>query len=154
MGGRKKMATTRYSRPVALAIGLVASGAVALAVAVPASASGTPGAKPTQLILKATRSTVAPKHKMSLTATLKSGHQRLANEQTCLQSRTKSSTGSWGPWGACMNLAPTDANGQVQVTGVVPRNGKGTKEQFEVLFGGVSGQYKASHSAIITVTTS
>ncbi|MDA8039577.1 MAG: hypothetical protein M0Z69_10545 [Actinomycetota bacterium] len=148
------MATTKYSRPVALAIGLAASAAAALAIAVPASASGTPGAKPTQLILKATRASIAPKHKMSLTATLKSGHQGLANEQTCLQNRTKTSTGSWGPWGACMNLALTDANGQVQVTGVVPRNGKGTKEQFEVMFPGVSGQYKPSHSAIITVTTS
>ena len=100
------------------------------------------------------KATVAPKHKVSLTVLLKSGNTPLANEQLCLESRTHGTTGGWSSWSSCVNLAAlTNSNGQVVVNGVVPGNKKGVKTQYEVMFSGVTG-YKASHSSVITVTTS
>ncbi|MFZ2058663.1 MAG: hypothetical protein WAV54_14755 [Acidimicrobiales bacterium] len=124
------------------------------AFAIPAFASGKPTAKPTSITLKASKATVAPKHKVSLTATLKSGKSPLADEQLCLQSRTPSTTGGWSSWGSCANFASlTNSKGQVGVNGVVPGNKKGAKTQYEVVFPGATG-YKASHSPVITVTVS
>jgi hypothetical protein len=148
------MSVIRFSRPTVIAAGVLAASVAVAAIATPAGASGQPANKPTSVTLQASRTTVAPMHKVSLTATLRSGKAPLAGQQLCLESRTKSSTTStWGPWGACMALTPTDTTGKTAVTGVVPRNGKGTKEEFEVLFAGATG-YNPSHSAIITVTTS
>ncbi len=124
------------------------------AFATPTFASGKPTAKPTSITLKASKATVAPKHKISLTAKLKSGNTPLANEQLCLKSRTRATAGEWTSWSSCSNLASlTNSTGQVIVNGVAPGNKKGVKTQYEVVFPGVTG-YKASHSSVITVTMS
>ncbi len=148
-----RVSVRRFSRPTVIAAGVLAATLSAAAVATPAGATGTPTNKHTAITLMASRATAAPRHKLTLTATLKSGRTALADESLCLATRTKTATASWGPWGTCMSIGTTDASGQAAVTGVVPRNGKGTKDEFKVFFAGATG-YAPSHSAVITVTTS
>jgi hypothetical protein len=135
------------TRPIALA---VAAALVTGAIASPAWASHSPVRpthdKPTNVVLKAGRSTVAPKHKLSLTATLKSARHRLAGEELWLQTRDAASHKFGNP----IDVGPTDANGQVTVP-VSPGNHKGTKTQYRLVFQGDTG-YKASHSSVITIT--
>ena len=139
------MTTRKAALPIAAAV-------LTAAIAVPAWADHAPAkAKPTHdkstnILLKAAKSTVAPKHKTSLTATLKSAHHRLAGEELWIEERDASTHKFASPIG----IGTTDSNGQVTVP-VVPGNHKGHKEQYRVVFQGDTG-YKASHSAVITVT--
>jgi hypothetical protein len=133
----------RIALPVAAALAIGA-------VAAPAWASHGPARqvpdKATNVVLEAGRSTVAPKHKVSLTATLKSAKHRLAGEELWLESRDAASRRFGNP----VDMGTTDANGQVTVP-VAPGNHKGTKAQYRVVFRADTG-YKGSHSRVITIT--
>jgi hypothetical protein len=118
------------------------------AVAAPSVAAKPTHDKSTNVLLRAARSTVAPKHKVSLTATLKSAKHRLAGEELWLEKRDAGTHKFGNP----VDIGTTDSNGQVTVP-VVPGNHKGAKEQYRVVFQGDTG-YKASHSSVITVTVS
>jgi hypothetical protein len=135
------------TRPIALS---VAAALVTGAIASPAWASHRPARpthdKATELALKAGRSTVAPKHKLSLTATLKSANRRLASEELWLERRDAGTN----KFGDPVDIGPTDANGQFTVP-IAPGNHQGNKTQYRVVFQGDTG-YRASHSSIITVT--
>lgn len=123
----------------------VLAGAVALAgvTAAPALAATTS----TAITLKAAHSTVAPKAKDSLTATLKSGSRRLAGETVQLEKRAAGAR-HW----TTVSSKTTGSKGETTWT-VTPGTRKGQKEQYEVVFAGTKA-YKASHSAVITVTVS
>ncbi len=128
-------------------VGVLAAGLMAApAVAAP---SAKPTVKPTSITLKAAHATTAPKHKVSLTATLKSGKKRLAGETLYLEKRDASTHKFSDPVAI---TTPTDANGQTSVP-VTPGNKKGHKEQYRVVFQGDSA-YNASRSAVITITVS
>ena len=117
-----------------------------------ASTSAKPAVKPTSITLKATHATTAPKHKVSLTATLKAGRKRLEGETLYLEKRD-AATHKFGDPVAIS--APTDANGQTSVP-VTLGNKKGhkdQKEQYRVVFQGDSAD-KASRSGVITITVS
>ena len=122
-------------------------GATALAglSAAPALAATAP--KPTALTLKAAHSSVAPKHKDTLTSTLKSGKTAIKNETVKLERRATGAK-SW----TVVSSKTTDSKGQ-DTWSVVPGSKKGQKEQYEVVFSGTKS-YKASHSSVITVTVS
>jgi 5-hydroxyisourate hydrolase-like protein (transthyretin family) len=122
-------------------------GAVALAGlgVTPALAATAP--KPTSLTLKAAHSSVAPKTKDTLTATLKSGTKPVAGEPVKLEKRAAGAK-SW----TLVSSKTTNAKGQTSWS-VVPGSKKGQKEQYELVFSG-NKSYKASHSSVITVTVS
>ena len=96
------MQTRAVALPVAAAL-------VIGAVATPALASHSPARpahdKATNVVLKAGRSTVAPKHKASLTATLKSANHRVAGEDLWLESRDAASH----KFGNAVDIGATDA---------------------------------------------
>ena len=137
------MRTRRIAAPVAAAL-------VIGSITTPAWAAHSPTRpthdKATNVVLKAGRSTVAPKHKVSLTATLKSAEHRLAGAELWLEARDASTRKFDNP----VDLGATDANGQLTVP-VTPGNHKGAKTQYRVVFQGDVG-HKASHSSVITVT--
>jgi 5-hydroxyisourate hydrolase-like protein (transthyretin family) len=124
----------------------VGASVAAASAAVPAVAA-TPAAKPTTLALKAAHATVAPKHKVSLTATLKSHGKPVVGASVSLESRSAGSRKFGNPVAID---GVTDANGRIVVP-VVPGNKKGHKQQYEVTFAG-DAQHKASHSSVITIT--
>jgi hypothetical protein len=141
--------TRRMTLPLAAAVagGLIAGPALA------AAATTVPAAKPAQarsttVLLKASKSTVAPKHKDTLTATLKSARRAVTGETLYLEKREAGSRKFSNP----IAVGATDANGHVVIS-VVPGNKKGVKEQGRVVFQGDTG-YKSSHSRVITVTVS
>ena len=102
--------------------------------------------KSTSVLLRAARATVAPKHKVSLTATLKSAKGHLAGQELWLEQRDAGTHKFGNP----VDLGVTDPDGQVAVP-VVPGNHQGDKQQYRVVFQGATG-YKASHSSVITIT--
>jgi hypothetical protein len=126
---------------------LAAGSTVAAALATTSAVAATPAARPTSLTLKAAHAAVAPKHKISLTATLKSSGKPVAGETLYLVSRTAGSKKFGNPVAID---SVTDANGRLTVP-VIPGNKKGHKQQYEVTFTG-DAQHKASHSSVITVT--
>jgi hypothetical protein len=142
MEDRMPNRTLSVSIATALAAGLLAGPAVAAGAAKPTHD------KATNILIRAAKSTVAPKHKTTLTATLKSAKHRLAGEELWLEQRDKGTH----KWGAPVDMGTTDSNGQVAVP-VTPGNHKGTKEQYRVVFQGDTG-YRASHSSLITITVS
>jgi len=125
----------------------VVIGAVALAGLGVAPALAATAAKPTSLTLKASHTSVAPKAKDTLTATLRSGRTAVANESVKLEKRAAGAK-SW----TLVSAKTTNAKGQTSWS-VVPGTKKGQKEQYELVFSG-NKSYKASHSSIITVTVS
>lgn len=129
------------TRSAGLALGL----AFAPVLALPALAATT--AAPTSVSLKAAHSSVAPKHKDTLTGTLKSGGRALAGQTVVLEQRAAGSKGF-----AVVAQKATDAQGHVSLS-VVPGTRKGQKEQYELVFRGTQA-YKASHSSVITLTVS
>jgi 5-hydroxyisourate hydrolase-like protein (transthyretin family) len=131
------------TRALTLALGVAAATTL---VAAPALAAA-PAVKPTALTLKAAHATVAPKHKVSLTATLKSQGKPVAGASVSLESRSQGSTKFGNPVPVD---GVTDAAGRITVP-VVPGNKKGHKQQYEVTFAG-DAQHKASHSRVITIT--
>jgi hypothetical protein len=146
------MPTNRTPKSGLIAAAVLASTLTLGLIAGPAGAARKPTTKHTTITLKAAKATVAPKHKVSLTATLQAGHTALAGQQLCVESRVKAIGATWGTFGSCTNLSSlTASDGTVTIDSVVPRNGKGTKEQFKVLFAGATG-YSASHSPIVTIT--
>ena len=128
------------ARPTLAIAGILA----ASLTAAPALASA---AVPTSLTLKAAHSSVAPKAKDTLTGYLKAGKLALANQTVKLEQRA-----SGAKTFKVVATKTTDANGKVVLT-VTPGTKKGQKEQYELVFAGTK-TYKASHSAIITVTVS
>lgn len=131
-----------------LGASVVLAGAAAATIAgMTASAvAAAPAAKPTSLTLHASHASVAPKHKDSLTATLRSHGKPVAGEPVALESRTAGSRAFANP----TPIGTTDDKGQVIVP-VVPGNSKGHKEQYRVVFAGDATR-RASHSSVITVT--
>lgn len=120
-------------------------GATALATGISPALAAKPTAKPTSLTLKAAHSTVAPKHKDTLTGTLKSGGTALAGKDVKLVKRDANKR-TW----TYVSTKTTDAAGHVVLT-VTPGAKKGKKEQYELVFAG-DATSKASHSAVITLT--
>lgn len=136
---------TRITTAVLAAASL---GLVGLAVVPANAATAKPVKAPTSLTLKAHHSTVAPKHKDTLTGTLKSGRTRIAGATVTLEKRSAGSHKSW----TVVTTKTTDANGHVTLT-VTPGSHKGHKEQYELKYAG-DATHKASHSSIITITVS
>jgi hypothetical protein len=135
--------TRRVALPVAAALAI---GAIALPAWASHSPAGPAHDKATKVLLKAGRSSVAPKHKVSLTATLESAKHRLSGEDLWLETRDAAGRKFGNP----VDLGTTDSSGQITVP-VTPGNHKGTKTQYRVVFQGDTG-YKASHSRVITIT--
>lgn len=131
--------------PALAVTALAAVGSAVLGIAASATAAAPPAA-PTSLTLHAGHAAVAPRHKDTLTATLRSLGKPVAGEPVTLESRTAGSRRFGNP----VDAGTTDSNGQVAVP-VAPGNSKGHKEQYRVVFAGDAG-HKASHSAVITVT--
>lgn len=125
---------------------LVGAAAAAIAGFAASATAAAPAVKPTSLTLHAAHATVAPKHKDSLTATLRSLGKPLAGEPVALESRAAGSRKFANP----TPIGTTDSNGHVTVP-VVPGNKKGHKEQYRVVFAG-DATHKASHSSVITIT--
>lgn len=132
-------------KSVTAAVAVCAAATTIAGVAVSASAA-VPAVRPTSLTLHAARATVAPKHKDSLTATLRSLGKPVANAAVVLESRTAGSRAFSNPTA----VGTTDDNGSVTVP-VVPGNKKGHKEQYRVIFAGDAAHH-ASRSSVITVT--
>ncbi|MGN6608670.1 MAG: hypothetical protein ACTHMS_16880 [Jatrophihabitans sp.] len=126
----------------------VAAAAAALAGAASAQAATPTTLKPTSITLHAAHATVAPKHKDTLTATLKSGRKALAGETVLLEKRAPHTAQRF----TVVQTRTTDAKGRTTFT-VLPGARKGHKEQYEVVFVKTS-TYKGSHSAVITLTVS
>lgn len=104
-------------------------------------------AKPTSLTLRAAHTTVAPKAKDTLTATLKAGTKAVSGESVKLERRAAGAR-SW----SLVSSKATNAKGQTSWS-VVAGTRKGQKEQYELVFSGTR-TYRASHSSVITVTVS
>jgi hypothetical protein len=102
-------------------------------------------AQPTSLTLKAAKSSVTHNQKTTLTGTLKSGGTALAAQPVVLEKRAAGAKA----WSA-VSTKSTSSKGTVTYS-VVPGTRKGQKEEFYLVFKG-NAKYKASHSAIITVT--
>ena len=124
--------------PVVFATGALAAGLTAA----PALAAG---AQPTSLTLKAAKSSVAHNQKTTLTGTLKSGATFVSGAPVVLEKRAAGAK-SW----STVTTKTTNSKGAVTYS-VVPGTKKGQKEQYELVFKGNS-KYKASHSAVITIT--
>ena len=116
-----------------------------LAVGVAATPALAAGAQPTSLTLKAAKTSVVHNQKTTLTGTLKAGTKRLGGESVVLEKRA-SGAKSW----SVVSTKTTSSKGTVTYT-VVPGTRKGQKEQYELVFKGTK-MYKASHSAVITIT--
>lgn len=114
-----------------------------------AAPTGKPTLRPTSLTISAGHKSVKPRHSANLVATLKSGHTPVVGATVSLEQRSRSSK-SWSAPVAIDGV--TDTAGHVTIP-VTPGNHEGAKVQFRVVFAGDS-QYKASHSAVITVTVS
>jgi hypothetical protein len=127
-------------RSFAVAAGLLAAG---LAIT-PAVAAG-PKAKPTSLTMKATKVSVLPSQKDTLTAVLKNGTHVVAGQTVVLEKRAAGAK-KW----LVAATRKTNAKGAVALV-VIPGIKKGQKEQYELIFPG-NKTYARSHSAIITVT--
>ena len=125
---------------------LLAAGLVAAPVA--AATPSKPKVHSTAVTLKSAHATTKPKHKVSITATLKSGHTRVAGETLYLEQRDATTHKFSNP----VAIGTTDGSGQVSVP-VTPGNHKGKKEQYRVVFQGDSG-YKHSRSGVITISVS
>ena len=138
----------RFALPVAAALLTGVIAAPAMAAAQHAGKTKPAHNKATSVLLKAAKTSVAPKHKTALTATLKSGKHRLAGEELWLEKRDAGTH----KFGSPVDIGATDSDGKVTLP-VVPGNHKGHKEQYRVVFQGDSG-WKASHSAVVTVTVS
>lgn len=119
--------------------------AAALATCMSAAPALAAAAQPTSLTLKAAKSSVTHNQKTTLTGTLKSGGTALAAQPVVLEKRAAGAKA----WSA-VSTKSTSSKGTVTYS-VVPGTRKGQKEEFYLVFKG-NAKYKASHSAIITVT--
>ena len=127
-------------RSCAVAAGMLAAG---LAIT-PALAAGST-AKPTSLTMKATKSSVLPSQKDTLTGVLKNGTHVVADQTVVLEKRAAGAK-NW----IVVATRKTNAKGAVALV-VTPGTKKGQKEQYELAFPG-NKAYAGSHSAIITLT--
>lgn len=133
-------------KSVTTSVALAAAAAAAI-TGVTTSAFAAPTAtRPTALTLHAAHSSVAPRHKDTLTATLRSLGKPVANAPVVLESRAADTRKFGNP----TDIGTTDDHGQVAVP-VTPGNKKGHKEQYRVVFAG-DATHRASHSSVITVT--
>jgi len=105
----------------------------------------TPTAKASTIAIKVAAGSVKPHAKDNITATLKSGTKVIAGATVKLEARAVGAK-TW----KIVSSRLTGAKGSAAFT-VVPGIKKGQKEQYVIVFSGNS-KYKASHSAIITVT--
>jgi len=133
-------------KSVTASVVLSAAAAAAITAVTPTAYAARPAAHPTALTLHAAHATVAPKHKDTLTATLRSLGKPLANAAVALESRAAGSHS----FGSTTAIGTTDDHGRVVVP-VTPGNRKGHKEQYRVVFAG-DDTHRASHSSVITVT--
>lgn len=133
------------TRALAVGVGVLAAGLV-ISPTLAAGASPATAEQPTSLTLKAAHTTVAPKHKDTLTTTLKVGAKRLAGETLYVEYRAAGAH----KWSAPITVKPkTNARGEVSFV-VAPGSKKGERSQFEVLFKGTA-KYRPSHSSIVTI---
>jgi 5-hydroxyisourate hydrolase-like protein (transthyretin family) len=103
--------------------------------------------RPTSIPLKATKSTVAPNQKVTLTAFLKSGHTPVTAAPVTLEKRTAGTKAF-----TVVSTKLTNSNGKVTLV-VTPGKSKKKKVQYKVVFAG-NATYRGSHSQIITLTVS
>ena len=147
---------SKFARPVVVAtaclaaIGIGSSGvAVAAGESSPLASQATvhrsEALRPTSIPLKATKSTVAPNQKVTLTGFLKSGHTPVAFAPVMLETRTAGTKAF-----TVVSTKLTDSNGKVTL---VVSPGKVKKVQYELVFAG-DATYRGSHSQIITLTVS
>ena len=124
---------------------LVLAGVLTASLTAGTALAATPA--PTSLTLKAAKTTVTHNTKTTLTGTLKSGKKLVAGQSVKLEKRAYGTKKF-----ALVGTKTTGTKGTVSFS-VVPGTKKGQKEQYEVVFTGTS-KYKASHSAVITITVS
>ena len=132
--------TRLTTRPALVVAGILAaslSGGTALAA--------TP--TPTSLTLKAAKATVAHNVKTTLTGSLRAGMMPIPGQAVTLARRSFGTKAF-----SFVSIKKTSPKGTVSYT-VIPGSKKGQKTQYELVFAGNS-KYKASHSAVITITVS
>ena len=149
----------KLARPITLtaaSLALIGFGTTGVAVAAAGTsplgsqtvqASTQKSLRPTSIPLKATKSTVAPNQKVTLTGRLKSGHTPVAAAPVTLETRaagTKAFT--------LVSTKTTDSNGKVTLV-VAPGKTKGPKVKYRLSFAG-DATYRGSHSQIITLNVS
>lgn len=137
----------RRSLPVAATLAGAALCVLGSAPAFATTTTTTTAKTPTAVTIKAAKSSAAPSQKVLLTSNLKAGSKLLAGETLKLEKRASGTT----RWSYVSSLV-TNSKGHVSVN-VVPGKTKGHKEQYEFVFAGTS-TYKASHSAVVTLTVS
>jgi hypothetical protein len=119
--------------------------AAALAAGMSAAPALAASAQPTSLTLKAAKSSVVHNQKTTLTGTLKAGTKPLSAQPVILEKRAAGAK-AW----SVVSSKNTSSKGTVSYV-VTPGTKKGQKEQYYLVFKG-NAKYKASHSAVITIT--
>jgi phosphatidate phosphatase APP1 len=145
----------RINRPVAVAAISLTAAALSLP---PAFAAGT---HQTSLTIRASKSTVAPKHRDHFTLTLRSGRKLVTGEpgsNFVIQERRDRAGAKWqaDPVATDSVTESTTSPGHYTFTFTMPATlTKGQKEQVRVKFtGDTANGYAASRSPVVTLTAS